>query len=117
MVSQNPRASHVRSRKYRVYGCREHQRGNAASIPILVNDFRFKDEEKYLTGTLTALARFNGLTLPHEYFDAGMDKLRNRFLTLPVQVEVADTPQPDQPVVQQKIAAEQNFSQTIIKER
>lgn len=73
-------------------------------IPILVNDFRFKDEEKYLTGTLTALARFNGLTLPHEYFDAGMDKLRNRFLTLPVQVEVADTPQPDQPVVQQKIA-------------
>lgn len=87
MVSQNPRASHVRSRKYRVYGCREHQRGNAASIPILVNDFRFKDEEKYLTGTLTALARFNGLTLPHEYFDAGMDKLRNRFLTLPVKVE------------------------------
>lgn len=110
MVSQNPRASHVRSRKYRVYGCREHQRGNAASIPILVNDFRFKDEEKYLT----ALASFNGLTLPHEYFDAGMDKLRNRFLTLPVKVEVADTPQP---VVQQKIAAERNFSQTIIKER
>ncbi|MBZ0306340.1 MAG: tetratricopeptide repeat protein [Anaerolineae bacterium] len=73
-------------------------------IPILVNDFRFKDEEKYLSGTLTILPKYNALTLPHEYFDAAMDKLRTRFLKVPVQVNVADTPKRDEPVVQQKIA-------------
>src|SRR5215510_15680856 len=48
-------------------------------VPILVNDFRFDDRvQTYLTGKLRALPRYNGLTLPHDYFDVAMERLRSR---------------------------------------
>ena len=55
-------------------------------VPILVNDFRFDDNAStYLTGRLRELPRYNGLSLPQDYFDAAMERLRTRFLKQPVQ--------------------------------
>jgi hypothetical protein len=37
-----------------------------------------------LTGALAALKDYNGLSVPVEYFDAAMEKLREKFLSVPV---------------------------------
>jgi tetratricopeptide (TPR) repeat protein len=73
-------------------------------IPILVNDFHFDDNVRaYLTGGLHDLPRYNGLVLPHDFFDAAMERLRTRFLKLPVQGEITPALPQDTPTVQQKI--------------
>jgi TPR repeat protein len=73
-------------------------------VPILVNDFRFDDNARvYLTGRLRDLSRYNGLGLPHDYFDAAMERLRTRFLKLPGQGGITPAPHQDASVVQQKI--------------
>ncbi len=71
-------------------------------VPLLVNDFTFKGIEQYLTGKLADLPRFNGITIPPDYFDAAMEKLRSRFLK---QIDgiIAPTPASDQVIVEQKI--------------
>ncbi len=74
-------------------------------VPLFYNGFSFGGTDTYLTGKLAGLSRYNGLTVPHEYFDAAMDKLRTRFLQMPVYVTVTPTPASDQAAVQQKIAA------------
>jgi hypothetical protein len=61
-------------------------------VPVLVEDFKFdKKAKKYLTGKLEELPGINGLTLTHEYFEAGMEKLRNRFLGDPTSVLMTTT--------------------------
>lgn len=74
-------------------------------VPVLVNNFDFRDAEKYLTGKLTTLSRYNALHLPHDYFEEAMNRLRTRFLKpLPGGIVLAETPTSEQPIVQQKIA-------------
>lgn len=73
-------------------------------VPILVNEFKFTAPvKKFLIGKLTELPRFNGVTLPHEFFDAGMERLRTRFLKTPEAVEIFPTPAAEEDVVQEKI--------------
>jgi tetratricopeptide (TPR) repeat protein len=73
-------------------------------VLVMVNEFRFDDRAlSLLTGKLSDLPRFNALTMPHEYFDAAMDKLRNRFLKLPAQGQIIPTPRHEETVVQRKI--------------
>ncbi|MEO8397207.1 MAG: tetratricopeptide repeat protein, partial [Chloroflexota bacterium] len=72
-------------------------------VPLLISDFNFKETEPYLTGKLNKLSHYNGLNVPHDYFDAAMERLRGRFLQQPVYGEVKPTPDSDQPLVQKKI--------------
>ena len=62
-----------------------------------------RNAQAYLTGRLCDLPRYNGLELPHDYFNAAMERLRTRFLTLPGQGIITPAPPQDAPVVQQKI--------------
>lgn len=73
-------------------------------VPVLVNDFTFAGTEKYLTGKLSSLPRYNGLPVYHEYFDAAMDSLRSRFLKQPVHAVLIPAPLQDSVIVEQKIA-------------
>ncbi len=73
-------------------------------VPLLVNEFSFSTNMQYLTGKLSDLPRFNGLTVLHEYFDAAMGKLRDRFLKQPVYGVVRPTPASDQAEVEQRVA-------------
>lgn len=77
-------------------------------IPVLVNEFRFDDKAERLLAVspkLSELPRFNSLTMPHEYFDAAMERLRARFLKEPIyDVPVQPTPASDTDTVQRKIA-------------
>ncbi len=73
-------------------------------VPVMVDDFNFNGMEQYLTGKLTELPRFNGLRLYFDYFEAAMDKLRNRYLKQPIDGKIVPTPKQDEPIVEQKIA-------------
>ena len=72
-------------------------------VLLMYRDFSFTGTEKYLTGKLTELPRYNGMTVPHDYFDAAMDKLRSRFLIKPAYGVVKPAPASDQTFVQRKI--------------
>jgi tetratricopeptide (TPR) repeat protein len=72
-------------------------------VPIFVNDFRFKDAGLHLTGKLSELSRFNALSLPHDYFDEAMLKLRKRYLRQTLQGIIQPTPLRETFVVNQKI--------------
>jgi tetratricopeptide (TPR) repeat protein len=49
-------------------------------VPVLVTGFDFADTEKYLTGKLSGLSRYNSLQVYHDYFDEAMNRLRDKFL-------------------------------------
>lgn len=73
-------------------------------VPVLCNGFTFNAEmQKYLTGELARLPKFNGLNVPHDYFDAAMERLRSRFLKQPVYGSIMPTPVAELPVVEEKI--------------
>ncbi len=73
-------------------------------VPVLVNNFEFSNYADKLTGKLEQLQRYSGLTLPHDYFDAAMERLRTRFLKQPMSGMIQPPPAADEEVVEEKIA-------------
>jgi hypothetical protein len=55
-------------------------------VPLMLAGFSFGTpaDQGRLTGELAALTRYNGLPIPEGYFPEAMDRLRNRFLAVPV---------------------------------
>jgi predicted TPR repeat methyltransferase len=53
-------------------------------VPMMLESFDFGAPRiaSHLTGKLAMLTRYNGLSVPPEYFDAAMAKLRDRFLNV-----------------------------------
>ncbi len=68
-------------------------------VPLLINGFSFKGSDKYLTGKLSELSRYNGIEVSHNYFDEAMDRLRTRFLKRPVYVMATIDEEETEPVV------------------
>jgi tetratricopeptide (TPR) repeat protein len=77
---------------------------NRNIVPLFINNFDMNTGTTYLTGALVDLSRFNGLNVPHDYFDPAMEKLRTRFLKSPITAQVAPTPVADRHAVEQRIA-------------
>jgi tetratricopeptide (TPR) repeat protein len=76
-------------------------------IPVMVDDFNFTGTETYLTGKLAELPRFNGLRLYFDYFEAAMDRLRNRYLKQPMDGRIVPTSE------KEKAAAEHKIEQSV----
>lgn len=73
-------------------------------VPVLANDFKFNQKvNKFLVGKLEQLPRLNGLSLPHEYFDAAMERLRERYLKQPVAGASLVVSPEEQTIIEQKI--------------
>jgi tetratricopeptide (TPR) repeat protein len=55
-------------------------------VPIMLEGFDFATPSisRHLTGSLAPLTSYNGLSVPIEYFEAAMERLRTRFLNVPV---------------------------------
>jgi len=55
-------------------------------VPLMLEGFDFGAPAiaTKLTGKLAVLKRYNGLTVPAEYYDAAMTKLRDKFLNVPL---------------------------------
>ena len=56
------------------------------TIPLMLEGFDFGTPviASQLTGALAALRHYNGLSIPPEYFEEAMARLRNRFLNVPL---------------------------------
>ncbi len=44
-------------------------------VPILMDGFNFKDNRKYLVGSLSRLAEYNALNISHQFFDYALETL------------------------------------------
>ena len=55
-------------------------------VPLMLEGFDFGTPSiaKVLIGKMARLKQYNGMTVPMEYFDAAMDKLRSKFLSVPL---------------------------------
>ena len=55
-------------------------------VPLMLEGFGFDAPgiSRQLTGELAQLARYNGLKVPAEYFGEAMERLRSRFLNVPL---------------------------------
>jgi tetratricopeptide (TPR) repeat protein len=55
-------------------------------VPLFLEGFSFNTSviSDKLTGKLARLKQYNGLSIPAEYFQEGMERLRNRFLNVPL---------------------------------
>jgi formylglycine-generating enzyme required for sulfatase activity len=74
-------------------------------VPIIEEGADFDREMGYLPDDLRAvIRRKNGLPLPHFFFDAAVEMLRNRFLKTPEYVQITDAPATDRSEVQRRIA-------------
>jgi hypothetical protein len=55
-------------------------------VPLMLEGFDFGTPAiaRQLTGTLAELKRYNGLLIPPEYFECAMERLRSRYLNVPL---------------------------------
>jgi tetratricopeptide (TPR) repeat protein len=72
-------------------------------VPLMTPGFSFDAVSAQLTGQLAGLSRYNGVEMPHSYFEEAMERLRKRFLK-PVTLSLTPAPSTDLAEVQQRIA-------------
>jgi tetratricopeptide (TPR) repeat protein len=73
-------------------------------VLLFVNNFDMNAARPFLTGSLQGLARYNGVNVTNEFFDAAMERVRMRFLSDTPDVELHPTPTGEVPIIRQKIA-------------
>lgn len=61
-------------------------------VPLMFEEFRFEAVRSFLTGPLAALPDYNGIRMHADYFSEAMERLRTRFLDVPVDVAVHAAP-------------------------
>jgi tetratricopeptide (TPR) repeat protein len=72
-------------------------------IPLLTSNLSLNDVRPFLTGKLESLVHYQALNVPHDYFEAAMDRLRTRYLK-PVDVPVRKIPAEDLRIIQSKLS-------------
>ena len=55
-------------------------------IPVMLESFDFGIASKYLTGKLASLKNYNGLRIHADYFEEGLTRLRERYLSIPLDL-------------------------------
>jgi tetratricopeptide (TPR) repeat protein len=78
-------------------------------IPLMLEGFDFGTPKiaTQLTAKLAALKQYNGLSIPPEYFMEAMEKLRNKFLNVPLTAVLHPASPPAQQVaIEQKAQAD-----------
>ncbi|MGB7950972.1 MAG: TIR domain-containing protein, partial [Candidatus Binatia bacterium] len=61
----------------------EHKRN---IVPLMFENFNFRDVSSYLPGPLAMLPEYNGIRMPADFFEEAMARLRERFLGKPLEV-------------------------------
>lgn len=74
-------------------------------VPLMLEGFDFGDAaiKSRLTGKLTALARYNALRVPMDFFDEAMARVRDRYLNTPLEMVI----HPPTPAAAQAVASAQ----------
>jgi tetratricopeptide (TPR) repeat protein len=68
-------------------------------VPLMFENFSFRDSKPYLTGKLSALASYNAIQVHFDYFQEALDRLRE-FLDIPLNMVLHPAPKADQAAVQ-----------------
>ena len=55
-------------------------------VPLMFENFDFRDVRSYLSGPLAVLPEYNGIRMPADFFEEAMARLRERFLSKPLTV-------------------------------
>ena len=79
------------------------------TVPLMLEGFDFGTPKiaNQLTGTLAALKQYNGLSIPPEYFLEAMERLRDRYLNVPLTAVLHPaSPSAQRAATAQKAAAE-----------
>lgn len=78
-------------------------------VPLMFEGFSFNDAKQYLTGKMEVLPSYNAMRVPVDYFEAAMQRLRNEFLNIPLDVVIHPAPAADRAAVEQaqSVAAQQ----------
>ena len=76
-------------------------------VPLMLESFDFGAPKiaGQLTGKLAALKRYNGLGIPPEYFMEAMDRLRTKFLNVPLSAVLHPAPPSAQKAAKEQKAA------------
>ncbi len=76
-------------------------------VPLMLEGFDFGTPKiaSQLTGTLAALKGYNGLSIPPEYFMEAMERLRGRYLNVPLTAVLHPASLPAQRVAMEQKAA------------
>ncbi len=77
-------------------------------VPLMLEGFDFGTPKiaSQLTGTLAALKHYNGLSIPPEYFLEAMERLRGRYLNVPLAAVLHPaSPSAQRAATEQKAAA------------
>jgi tetratricopeptide (TPR) repeat protein len=76
-------------------------------VPIMLESFDFAAPgiANQLTGTLAGLRNYNGLRVPPDYFEAGMERLRTKFLNVPLTAVIHPASGPAQQAADEQKAA------------
>jgi tetratricopeptide (TPR) repeat protein len=78
-------------------------------VPLMLDGFDFSTPKiaSQLTGTLAGLKQYNGLSIPPEYFLEAMERLRTRFLNIPLTAVLHPaSPTARLAATEQKVAAD-----------
>jgi hypothetical protein len=80
-------------------------------VPLMLAGFDFNTAAtaSQLTGRLAALKKYNGLPIPKGYFSPAMERLRNKFLNVPVEAVLHEAS-----ISAQHVATEQKDKATMV---
>jgi tetratricopeptide (TPR) repeat protein len=78
-------------------------------VPLMLEGFDFNTPKiaDKLRGTLSALNRYNAVPIPAEYFDEAMERLRGRYLSVPLNAVL----HPPSPIAKHAAAQQQTAAQ------
>jgi hypothetical protein len=81
--------------------------GHRNTVPLMLEGFDFGTPKiaEQLTGTLAALRHYNGLSIPPEYFLEAMQRLRERFLNVPLSAVLHPAAPPAVRAVKEQMSA------------
>ncbi len=83
-------------------------------VPIALEGFDFSTPaiSSQLTGALSALSRYNALRVPAEYFDEAMQRLREKYLNVPLDAVL----HPASPVARKAAEGQQAAAAALVRE-
>jgi len=71
-------------------------------IPLMFDGFKFENARDKLTGKLANLPPYNGVSFPQDFFDEAMQRVRTRFLNVPLEVMLHPMPAVDRVEVKRR---------------
>lgn len=77
-------------------------------VPLMFDNFEYSTVTQYLTGKLSVLPSYNAIRVYTDYFDEAMERLRDRFLRVPLEVVLHPTP----PQETQSVAEKQQVAKS-----